>query len=113
MAILHRSEVPLPTEPEEETFVAEFGGEVIVKSLSLRARLAMSDEQSDGTTRMTSMLHHCVVDAERQPIYTQEQWETFAGRHMETAMRLWDTARTLSGLKLDEEGEKKEASPVD
>jgi hypothetical protein len=110
MTIINRSDVPLPVLPEEETYIAEFGGEVIVKALTLRERLAVGDVSGDGASRMLAMLHTCVVDVNREPIFTTEQWEVFAARHMDTIMRLWDIARALSGLDDKvEEGEKKEA----
>lgn len=112
MAIINRSDVPLPVLPEEETYVAEFGGQVIVKALTLRDRLAIGDLGGDGAARMLVMLHTCVVDANREPIFTTEQWEVFAARHIETVLRLWDIARALSGLDDKVEGEKKEAPSV-
>lgn len=112
MTVINRADVVAPVFPEEETFVAEFGGEVIVKALTLRERLAMAEDEGDGAARMASMLHLCVVDVERQPIFTAEQWEIFASRHIDTVMRLWDTARSLSGLEKIE-GEKKETATID
>jgi hypothetical protein len=44
------------------------------------------------------MLSLCVLDADKQPIYTPDEWYAFASRHIDAAMRLWDLARTLSGI---------------
>jgi hypothetical protein len=110
MALLKRSDVLVPMVPEEQVPVAELGGDVIVRGLLLSERLQLALEVSSGTSHTKSvpvMLSMCVLDADRQPLMTIDQWEAFGVKYQTVCLDLWNKAQTLS--KLDSESQKEVA----
>ena len=104
MSLIHKADIPAVTIPEEEIFVNEFRGSVIVRALTLHDRLTLAeDKEIDGPTRLVAMLALCVLDAGHHPVYSREEWYAFASRHLDSSMMLWDVARRLSGM--GDEGE--------
>jgi hypothetical protein len=105
---IKKSQITAPTLPEETVDVQELGGEIIVRGLLLKDKLSLSLRDDYG--RVAAMLAVCVVDAERQPVFTEEQWEAYGAQHFSSAMNLWDIAQRLSGMNL--EGAKKKLTAV-
>lgn len=96
---LKRDQIAPPALPMEAVEVPELGGEVIVRGLLLRDRLALVDRDSgDAYDRIARMLAGTVVDADQKPIWSAAQWEEFGGAHPARALELFERARRLSGL---------------
>jgi hypothetical protein len=105
MALLKKSDIAAPTLHEEVVEVAELGGQVIVRGLYLHERLELALRDKDGMRRIAQMLALCVLDADRAPLWSAEEWTLFGGRHCEAALNLWEIAKRLSGM--DGEGAEK------
>jgi hypothetical protein len=112
--VLNRAQCTAPSLPEQIEPVAELGGDVIVRGLLLSERMHLddinekakvplegeTDEQARsraGKLVVPRMLHACVVDDERMPIFTLDQWDVFGGTHRATVFRLFDIALRMSG----------------
>lgn len=102
---------PAPSVPEETVTVPELNGEVLVRGLLLKDRLAIA--VTDGYERMALMLAVCVFcqDDKGQPVplYSADEWERFGSRHYSAAINLWDVTRRLSDIE-GEAAEKKSVS---
>lgn len=101
---LKRDQIAAPVLPKEAVEVPEMGGEVVVRGLLLRERLALFDDAKGGERygHISAVLAACVVDADGRQVWSAEQWEQFGARHFEAALRLFDVARRLSGLDAEE-----------
>lgn len=101
---LKRDQIPAPVLPKEAHEVPELGGEVIVRGLLLRERLALFDDAQGGERfgHLSAVLSACVIDADGQQIWTAEQWEQFGASHFEAALKLFNVAKRLSGLDAEE-----------
>lgn len=118
MPLIKKSDVQAPAIPAESVVeVPELGGEVIVRPLLMRDRLALANEPRDaldprvhGFGSISALLTYSVVDADHMPIFTTAEWEAFGAQHMEAAMKLWAVAWEVSGLKAVVE-EKKDSAP--
>jgi hypothetical protein len=113
MALLRKSAVATPALPEEALEVPELGGEVAVRALLLRERIAFAVDKSDHFAKVARMLAECVtVEEEREtaangqirtevlrvPLFDVQGWEAWGAKHMNAALRIWDVARRLSGF---------------
>lgn len=102
---LRRNEIAAPVLPKETHECGPLGGEVVVRGLLLRERLALFDDALAGAQKyghISAVLAACVVDAEGEPVYTVEQWEQFGAAHFEAALALFRVAQRLSGLDVEE-----------
>ncbi len=104
---LARADIPRPMLPGEAVQVDELGGEVIVRSLTLSQRLAVGKFQ-DGDPWVAYVLSLCVVDSEKVPIFSRDEWEVFGASNYAVTMRLFDKAADLSGMRI---AQKKENGP--
>lgn len=103
MAILKRANIAPPAPPSEAVQVDAMGGEVVVRGLLLRDRLALATAGgADKFGQVSALLAASVVDADGEPVWTQQQWEAFGARHFEEALRLFVVAQRLSGLDAEE-----------
>lgn len=105
---LRKADIKPPVLPKETHDCAPLGGEVVVRGLLLRERLALFDDAREGGARyghLTAVLAACVIDADGKQVFTQDEWEQFGAQHMEAALALFAVAQRLSGL--DVEGAKK------
>lgn len=101
---LKKAEIKPPVLPKEAVEVAELGGEVVVRGLLLRERLALFDA-ANGSERyghLSAVLAASVIDGDGEPIYTAQEWEEFGAVHFEAALKLFNVARRLSGLDAEE-----------
>jgi hypothetical protein len=104
---LSKAEIRRPALPKRAVAVPELGGEVIVRGLLLKDRLALF---RDGTeTRdyefVAQVLAVTVVDAEGEPVFTVDEWNEFGAVHVKPAMDLFLVASELSGLRATVEGD--------
>ena len=99
--LLRKSDIAeKPGLAEEEVPVPELGGEVVVRGLSLSERMDLATAQnSQGFSRIAMMLAVCVLDADREPLFSVEEWEAFGSKSFASAMVLWDKACALSGME--------------
>ncbi len=98
---LKKSEIKPPVLRKEAVPVASLGGEVVVRALKLSERLHMfSAAGDDGRhyTHIADLLAVAVVDADGLPIWTADEWDTWASAHVEESVALFEVAKKLSGL---------------
>lgn len=120
MGLLKRGEIQHSTLDQEIVAVEVLGGDVLIRGMTLRERLAfaararasdqvptLSDDR-ETFANVAHVLSWCVLDADREPLMTQEQWETWGSTHLGEAMRLFAAAKRLS-LTTKEDLKKKSA----
>lgn len=98
---LTRDQVKLASLPKEAIEVAELGGEVIVRGMTLSDRLELFsgiNETGRRFVQIPRLLARSVVDPSGNPLLTEEEWEAFGGIHLEASMKLFDAVRRVSGL---------------
>lgn len=99
MAVLKRAEIPRPSWRSEEVFVEAWGGEVVVRPLSLALRLEMGLSAGGSMAEsMLKILAATVVDAEGDPVLSEVEWEAFHSEHRQDTDRLLAAALRMSGL---------------
>ena len=111
--LIRKADVPSQVLPTEIQYVNEFKGCVRVNAVSLRQRLDLAKDVSDGVARMETLLSICVVDADGAQVYSPQEWSNFAARHINSAMMLFDRVRYLSGYDdavVEDQPEKKDDS---
>ena len=98
--MIKKSDTSAPDILQESVNVPELGGEVLVRGMMLKDRLAVS--LADGYERMGAMLSVCVYAAGEKgatvPLWSADEWERFGSKHYEAALKLWDVTRRLSDL---------------
>lgn len=102
---LDRSAITLPELPRADLDLPELGGEVTVRGLLLKDRMALFAGLRDddaGFASMARLLHLTVVGPDDRPLLTEAEWERFGGVHFETALRAFTVARRLSGLDAED-----------
>lgn len=114
MAMLQRADVRAPVLPKETVHVDALGGEVIVRSQLLSERLelmALNTQLAvpkDGETAaqararagaqlVSYTLARCVVLADGQPMYSQEEWDRIGAQYPNDVLALFNKSRALSG----------------
>ena len=97
---LKKSEIKAPVLPKEAVQVDELGGEVIVRGLLLRERLAIFSNSVNGDkfAHVGELLEATVLDADGLQVYTAREWDEFGTRNFGAAMNLFQVARRLSGI---------------
>lgn len=98
MALLKKSQIPEPILPKEVVDVPELGGEVVVRGLLLKDRLALFQDSGSGHANLARMLASTVRDADGLPVFTVDEWEVFGSANFPAVAKLFDVARRLSGL---------------
>lgn len=98
MTVLTRGAVPEPMPPMETVQVDVLGGEVVVKALLLSERLELQTNDLSVAKRVATVLSLCVLMADKQPMWSPEQWEAWGAAHYEEAMRIFEVVHRLSGL---------------
>jgi hypothetical protein len=93
MAVLNKDNIARPTAPKEVVDVIELGGEVIVRGVTLTQRIDLANNPS-----IAKALSYCVVDAENNPIFNEQEWEDFGANQFAVCMSLFQKAKKLSGL---------------
>lgn len=102
---IKRSAVPAPTLPEELVTVADFGGDVLVRGLSLSARMDLAQkfkDKQDPASRnfghLAPLLAVSVLDADDLPLFSVAEWEAWGVKNNADFMKLWDIAWRLSDM---------------
>ena len=98
MAILKKSQIPAPVLPTEAVEVPELGGEVVVRGLLLKDRLALFLDSDKGHANLSRLLAATVRDGDGLPVFSADEWEVFGTQNFEAVVRLFSVARRLSGL---------------
>ena len=100
---LSKKDVRRPVLPKRAVDVPELGGEVIVRGLLLKDRLAIADISGTNQdfSRVSKVLTATVVDPDDKPLLTQDEWEEFGAQHFSAAMRVFEVALELSGFKAE------------
>lgn len=106
MAIL-RENVLLPVLPTESVQVGALGGEVIVRGMLLRERLAFSRRASQPDADPLSLTYDLVAASvladDQKPVFTAPEWEVFSTAHPEAFFELLAVAQRLNGFAQDEQ----------
>lgn len=98
---LTREQLKLATLPKEAVEVAELGGEVIVRGMTLSDRLELFsgiNETGKRFVQIPRLLARSVIDPKGNPLLSEEEWEAFGGMHLEASLKLFDVVRRMSGL---------------
>lgn len=120
MAIINRSDAPPVALPEEVVPAPALGGDVVVRGMDMpqamrfnaaRRRLSQplgGETEDEARERAAGSLvplglAMCVVDNERQPIYSESQWAALAAREPDTVLGLWGAVLRLSGQQPETE----------
>jgi hypothetical protein len=101
---LKRDQIKPPALPREAVMVEELGGEVIVRGLLLRERLALFAGASEGAAEykhVCEVLAVSVLAGDDKPVYTADEWEAFGARHLAAAISLFSHVQRLSGLDIE------------
>jgi hypothetical protein len=102
---LDRSAITLPDLPREDVALPELGGDVTVRGLLLRDRMALFAglrDDADNFASMARLLHLSVVGSDDRPLLTEAEWERFGGAHIDAALRAFTVAKRLAGLDPEE-----------
>lgn len=121
MATLKRGAAPaLAPLASELVAVQALGGSVLVRELSLEARLDFeralrarkpaaavaeqdaADEVADVHAMVPHLLAVTVLLDDGAPLYSVQEWRAFGARNIEAAVGLFNTAMRLSGFNADE-----------
>jgi hypothetical protein len=102
MALSHK-DVKRPVLPKRAVDVPELGGEVIVRGLLLKDRLAIADISGKEADfgRVSRVLAATVIDGDGRPLLNADEWEEFGAAHFSAAMRVFEVALELSGFKAE------------
>jgi hypothetical protein len=102
MKALKKADIKPPVLPKETVEVPELEGEVIVRGLLLRDRIALfAGADSDNTAQLSKLLAATVIDIDGVQVYTADQWEEFGAKNFDACIRLFNVARRLSGLNAE------------
>lgn len=111
---LDRSQLNLPSMPQEEVPVEGLGGDVIVRGMLLSERIANTNvRKAESTPRageaeqdaharagagaVPRVLSMCVVDVAGKSLMSAAEWDVFGATHSTDAFRLFNVAMRLSG----------------
>ena len=115
MAILKAGAVPAPILPQPKVVSVPGLGDVLVRPLLLSDRLALAQDRTDregpaqSFAHIATLLAYAVVDEERNPLFTADEWEAWGALNLTAALALWDEAWKISGLVADIAEKKPEA----
>lgn len=103
---LTRDQIQLAALPKEAIQFAPFGGEVIIRAMTLSERLNLfSSSMGDGVARfehVAKVLGVTVIDPNGLPLLSATEWEEVGGTEMLDVLALFDKVRKLSGLDAEE-----------
>lgn len=116
--VLSRDNATSPVLPEEIVPFPPAGGDVLVRGLLMSQRLAndrlhQADRlPRDGETELQAqaragarivmrVLAQAVVDEDRQPLFTEDEWDCWGATHRSDVFRIFNVAMRLSGHDLE------------
>lgn len=108
MAVIRKRDVRRPVLARETMQVDALGGEVVVRGMTLAERLRASQAQDYAGVAMT--LAACVLDADDEPVLTQQEWEAFP--NIGEAVALYAKVSQLSALAREDVEKKSESAPT-
>lgn len=114
MSVLKRADIAPPTPLGREVVpVAELGGEVVVRGMTLTERLVVTAtegrvEQYGG---IAFALSRCVLDADGETLMTQDEWEAWGTDRVEAAISLFVVVKRLSLLERSDVEKKSSSTP--
>jgi hypothetical protein len=112
--------VARPVRKQETVEVPELGGEVILQQMTLQLYVDFAvrgmavtvhdgknkkDKAAVNTARGTSpapVLASCVLDADGEPIFDEDEWESWGMANRSASFRLYNRIRALSGMDVEE-----------
>lgn len=103
--VISRDSLKPPTLPKETVHCPELGGDVVIRGPLASARIALQRMASaDASVEKLApvLLATSVVDANEQPIFTQEQWDAWGGGNYTAYLNLFNTAMRLWGFDREE-----------
>jgi hypothetical protein len=101
MALINREQVADPALRSEAVELEPLGGSVIVRGLKLSERLRLRNSAGEGGSaeRFTAeLLAVAVVDGDRRPLWTAEQWDVWGSEHPKHYGALVEKALSLGGF---------------
>lgn len=101
-----RNELKAPVLPKEAVLVEALGGEVVVRGLLLRERLALMGVVSDTAgavdfAHVCKTLAICVLADDNEPVFSVDEWEAWGGQHMDAVLAMFSKAMELSGVNAE------------
>lgn len=95
MAVIDKSKVSKPVLPKETVAMPSLQGDVVVTGLLLKDRINLFAAQE---ATMAMLLASTVVDANGDPVFTEEEWQVHGASHFAECIDLYKVAKRLSGL---------------
>ena len=99
MAVLTRENLNIPVLPAETVEVAEWGGEVVVRALTLSERDGLGSIEPNTFRR--HILARCVTGAEKERLLSEDEWDAEGARNPKLVERLAEKVLRLSGMLAD------------
>ncbi len=99
MAVLARENLNIPVLPAETVEVPEWGGEVVVRALSLSERDGLGG--IDPNTFRRHILARCVTGASGTSLMKESEWDATGSLHPDLVNRLTEKILRLSGMLVE------------
>jgi len=102
--VISKSSVQRPVLRAETIDCAALGGAVIIQQMTLQLYLdtIRYGMAHDNTAPISKVLALCVVDADRAPIFDEDEWEAWSPGHLATVFDLYAKIKALSGVDVEE-----------
>lgn len=98
---ISRDSVKPPVLPERAFACPALGGEVILRGPMASVRIALMRKAQGGASTLETIapqvLAASVLDAEKQPLFSAEEWDTWGGLHYDAFIELFNAAYALWG----------------
>ncbi len=99
--VLKKADIARPVRRAETVAVPEFGGEVIVRqmTLPLYREVLRHSLAHEGEVPVARVLADCVVDADQAPVFDEAEWDVWSTAHFPAVAALYERIERLSGLR--------------
>lgn len=117
MSLIKKADLALVLGASEERIeVAELGGEVVVRALTLGEAMAaqIAGEQSSGDVIAETLARAVLCegdDGDLVPVMTADEWQRWGGHNLPVAIDLFTRQRSLSGGSVEDAEKKSTSSP--
>jgi hypothetical protein len=98
---INRNAVKPPSLPERVHPCPALGGDVILRGPMASARIALGNKARKDASMETLaplLLAGSVLDEEKEPIFTEEEWNTWGGQNFDAYLELFHAVSSLWGL---------------
>lgn len=116
MALLSRDQVKPAPLPSETHPMPSLGGDVIVRgaltSSRLELELANAGQAMQLKVLVPKLLAMSVVDANGQPLFTEEEWNEHGAQHYAECIGLFNVAMRLWGFDGEANRKNSQAAPT-